>query len=418
MYFFYYIPVGIDSPRRRLPLMTYSYALICLVVFFLNKYFYASLPFDFMNFIYSPQNSGITAAMAAAFLHFGYLHLISNLIYLLIFGRYVEDRFGPILFTLLYLSSSVVGNVLQGQFNVEVLNQPVTGIIGASGAIAGILGAFVVRFYSSRLKIAYWVFLPLQAYTRMGYVYVPAILGVALWMVLQVAQGMLQVGGIALNVAYVTHIAGFLWGMTLALAFGQHRKARLEAVWRRAQHYLAKGETYAAQGELIRYISMYSGNPASYAGLARTMAITGDHQGATRNYREALSRYLILKQRGKAEDIFEEAVAGYPEFTIDSRRQLELAFGLERNLKPDLAVKAYRNFSGRYPKHPEAPFTLLREANLQWHTLDNEPRAAYCYRKLIDRYPQDEWFDYASEQVRILSLRGVSVSPKMYPTGP
>ena len=407
MYFFYYIPVSIDTKLRRFPLMTYFYAFVCLAVFVLNKYFYESVPFDFLNFVYSPYNPGLMAAIAAAFLHFGYLHLISNLIYLLIFGRYVEDRFGPILFTLLFLSSSAVGNILQVQFNTAVLNQPITGIIGASGAIAGILGAFVVRFYSNRLKIAYWTFFPLQAYTRMGYVHVPAILAVAFWMVLQVAQGMLQVGGIAMNVAYVTHITGFMWGMVLALAFGQNQKAGVEAVWRRAQRYLARGEAYAAQGELIRYISLRPDDPAGYAALARAMAMTGDSSGAIHNYREAMGRYLASKERGRAEDIFGEAVLGYPEFTIASNKQLDLAYGLERNLKSDLAVKAYRNFANRFPIHQEAPFALLREANLRWHTFHEKENATECYRKLIRRYPQDEWVEYANEQVRILSLRGV-----------
>lgn len=407
MYFFYYFPVSIDTRLRRFPVMTYCYACLCVGVFVLNRYFYGSVPFDFLNFVYSPYNPSLIVAMAAAFLHFGYMHLISNLVYLLIFGRYVEDRLGPVLFTLLYLSSSIVGNVLQVQFNIEVLHQPVTGIIGASGAIAGVLGAFVVRFYSNRLKIAYWVFLPLQAYTRMGNVYVPAVLAVALWMVLQVAQGLLQVGGIALNVAYVTHISGFIWGMGLAVAFGQHRQAKVEAIWQRAQRYLAKGETYAAQGELIRYVSFRPDDPAGYAALARLMAVAGDGGGAIRNYREAMGRYLALKERGRAEKIFGEAVTGYPEFTLTAGEQLDLAYGLERNLKPGLAVKAYHNFATRFPDHPEAPFALLREANLRWHTFQEEEHAARCYRKLIRQYPEDEWVDYANEQVRILSLMGV-----------
>jgi membrane associated rhomboid family serine protease len=403
MYFFYYMPVGIDRELRRFPFMTYFFSFLCVAVFVLNRYFLGSIPVDFYNFVYFPDRSGVVNAVAAAFLHFGYLHIISNLLYLIVFGRYIEDRIGPALYTLLFFSSSAVGNLSQGIFNIHVLQQGYLGVIGASGSVAGILGAFFVRFYASRLKVAYWTFMPLQAYSRAGRAEIPAILAVSLWFVLQVIQGLVQAGGFATGVAYVTHIMGFLCGMGFMIALGGHREAATEQMWHTARRYLEKGEAYAAQGELIKYTAAEAADARGFAALARAMLLTGENKSARENYRKACELFLSGKQRGAAENLYREALRGFPDFVLPPSIHLDLAFGLERSLKPDLAVKAYRNFEAAYPTHKEAAFALLRAANLHWNTLDNRSTALKCYSRLIAEYPEDEWVDFAREQVRILS---------------
>jgi outer membrane protein assembly factor BamD (BamD/ComL family) len=85
--------------------------------------------------------------------------------------------------------------------------------------------------------------------------------------------------------------------------------------------------------------------------------------------------------------------------------QLDLAFGLERDLKPELALQAYNNFKLHYPEHSEAPFALLRAANLYWNTVSDLEMANNCYQQLVDRYPDDAWVDFAREQMRVLSGR-------------
>ena len=403
MYFFYYMPVGIDREMHKFPFMTYFFSFICIAVFVLNKYFIASIPVDFYNFVYFPDRSGVISSIAAAFLHFGYLHIISNLLYLIIFGRYIEDRMGPALFTLLFLTSSAIGNLSQGAFNIHILHQGYVGIIGASGSVAGILGAFVIRFYASRLQVAYWTFMPLQAYSSAGRAEIPAILAVSLWFVLQVIQGLVQAGGFSTGVAYITHIMGFVWGMGLMIALGGYKKAATEQTWCNAQRYLQKGEAYAAQGELIKYTSIEEKDEKGFAALARAMLLTGEEESAQDSYQKACELLLAKKQRGKAENLFREALLGFPDFALPPSQHLDLAFGLERSLKAELAVKAYQNFELSYPSHKEAAFALLRSANLHLNVFDNRHTALDCYGRLIEQYPDDEWVDFAKEQVRILS---------------
>lgn len=401
-YFFYYVPVGINAPIRRTPILTYAYSTLCVLVFVLNKYFADQIPFDFYNLIYSPFDGNLLTAVGAAFLHFGYVHLIGNLVYLILFGRYVEDRVGPVLFSAIFLVSAGAGNVVQGIFNTHVLNDPYMGIIGASGAVSGLLGAAVVRFFFSKLRIAYWVFLPLQAYTRAGRSEMPVVFAIALWFVLQLARGLIQVGGFGGQVAYMTHIAGFLLGAGVAVATGQYMQGRVDAMLQRATKHTQKGEGYAAQGDYIQYLSHRPDDAEGHAALARAMLLTKNYDGARKHYQKACELLLDQLKRGDCETVYQEALRGFENFTLTPEHHIKLAFGLERNLKPKLAVTAYETFAWRYPKHTESPLALLRAAGLYLQALTDIDKADACYRQLIETYPDDVWVDFAREQRRQL----------------
>jgi membrane associated rhomboid family serine protease len=400
MYFFYYMPVGIDAETRRFPVLTVFFASACTAAFVLYRFFPAAVDFSYL--VFYPGYSHWPMAISAAFLHVGYLHLIGNLVYLLLFGWYLEDRMGTIGFLILYLGSALVGNLAQGWYNVNVLKLDTMGIIGASGAVSGILGGFLVRFHISRVRIAYWVFLPLLAYTRAGRTEVPIVFALALWVLLQLTRGLVQFEGAAATVAYLTHLAGFGFGMVWTLATGGWKEARIEAHRTRAKRYLRQGEFHGAQGELARYVAGRSDDGQAHAELARVMIQAGDDLGAKANYLKACELLLWSQERGECEEIYEQAVRRYPHFVLSRELQLDLAYGLERNLKYRLALKAYENFARSYPTHKEAPFTLLRAANLFCKTFSDPGRAKQCYKELIEKYPEDAWVDFAREQMRVL----------------
>jgi tetratricopeptide (TPR) repeat protein len=246
--------------------------------------------------------------------------------------------------------------------------------------------------------------MPLQAFTRGGVLEIPAVFAIALWFILQVVRGVVQTETASAQVAYVNHIAGFLWGAALAFAFGQHREGKIESLLKKGQSYMEKGEPYAAQGAFIRYLTYRPEDGRGYASLARAMLLSGNHHGAAKNYRQACEILLDQLQRGEAEALFQEALRGSPGFALSCDHHLSLAFGLERNLKPQLAVSAYENFANRYPQHSEASFALLRAAGLHWNTFADPARADGLYRHMADSYPNDQWVEFAREQIRVLGL--------------
>jgi membrane associated rhomboid family serine protease len=405
VYFFYYIPIGIDAQLRRVPVTTYLYAVFCVFVFVAQRYGGGVLPFEFERLVYFPDIGTIVTAITATFLHLGYLHIIGNLLYLLLFGRYVEDRFGTALFSFVFLGCGALGNILQGWFNTAVLNEPYAGIIGASGAVSGMLGAFTVRFLTNNIRVAYWVFMPLQAYTRAGNAEIPAIFALASWFVLQLVQGLLQAGGFGSDVAYVAHISGFVFGVLAAVVSGQFREGRIEALARRAAAYVRKGEAYAAQGDFLSYLAHRPDDVEARSGLARAMAMTGDRAGAREHYRRACNRLMDDKRRGEAQALYQEAVRGIEDFALDADEQLSMAFSLERDLKPKLAVHAYEMFVAKYPSHPETPLALLRAAGIHANLFSDPATADALYGRLLVGFPGDAWADFAKEQRRRLACQ-------------
>lgn len=402
MYFFYYIPVGIDAETRRPPVFTALFSLLCAGVFVVNRFFAAGFPFDFRDWIYYPGYSGAGAAVAAAFVHYDYFHVISNLVYLVLFGRYLEDRLGSVRFALLYLGAAFMGNLAQGAFNLGVLETN-AGIIGASGAVSGLMGAFLVRLRHHHVRIAYWVFAPLMAVNRAGRVELHCAAAFGIWVLLNVVRGLIQLEGAGLNVAYMTHIAGFAFGLLSSAAFGGWRKGTVDGHLARAKRYLRRGEFYGAHDELSRYAQARPADGDAHAALARASLPCGDRDGAKASYRAACESHLAASRRGDAESVYQEAARAWDDFALAPDRHLDLCFGLERNLKPAAALKAYESFVRAYHDHPEAAFALLRAANL--HARRGDPaRARYMYGQIVERYPASEWVEFAAEHARRLAV--------------
>ena len=145
------------------------------------------------------------------FMHGGWLHLLGNMLYLWIFGDNVEDRFGHAKFTLFYLICGIAATIAQVAISADS-NIP---NLGASGAIAGVLGAYLILFPKGNVRV-------LMGRSVMP---MPALMVIGLWIVLQFING---VGSITQSaetggVAYMAHIGGFVAGLALTFLFGGRR---------------------------------------------------------------------------------------------------------------------------------------------------------------------------------------------------
>jgi membrane associated rhomboid family serine protease len=205
-------PVGDDnSQERTVPVVTY--ALIALnVLFFLvelsgGDQFIKDWAFIPARFTAHPETNVVTI-FTSMFMHGGWLHLFGNMLFLWIFGDNVEDRFGHVKFLIFYLLAGIAATF--AQYAVS----PGSSVpnVGASGAIAGVLGAYIIMFPQSRVN----VLLGRQI------VAMPAFVVLGLWIVLQLVSG---VGTIAPTdessggVAYMAHVGGFASGLLMTFLF-------------------------------------------------------------------------------------------------------------------------------------------------------------------------------------------------------
>jgi membrane associated rhomboid family serine protease len=204
------LPLGDDNTGRRIvPLVTYALIVINVLFFLVELSAGESFIRDWAiiprELVTNPAGELITL-FTAMFMHGGWLHLLSNMLYLWIFGDNVEDRLGHTRFLIFYLLCGVAATFAQ------VLINPDSNVpnLGASGAIAGVLGAYLVLFPRGSVRV------------MMGrsVIPMPAIVVIGFWALLQVVSlfGVTdQTGG---GVAYMAHVGGFVAGLVLVMLFG------------------------------------------------------------------------------------------------------------------------------------------------------------------------------------------------------
>jgi len=201
-------PIGDDdSARRTFPLVTYLLIALNVLFFFVEMAggdaFIGKWAFVPSRFLANPVGD-LPTLFTSMFMHAGWLHLGGNMLYLWIFGDNVEDRFGHIKFTLFYLVCGLAATFAQLAFSLSS-NIP---NLGASGAIAGVLGAYLLLFPQEKVRI-------LQG---RQVIQVPALIVIGLWIVLQLFSGIGSITSTAADtggVAYMAHIGGFLAGVVL-----------------------------------------------------------------------------------------------------------------------------------------------------------------------------------------------------------
>jgi membrane associated rhomboid family serine protease len=213
------LPIGDDnSSRRTVPLVTY--ALIVLnILFFLVEMgggdaFIMKWAFVPSRFLANPIGDFPTL-FTSMFMHAGLLHLGSNMLYLWIFGDNVEDRFGHGKFTIFYLLCGLGATFAQLAFSMGS-NIP---NLGASGAIAGVLGAYLVMFPQGRVSVM----------QGQRVIPMPALIVIGFWFVLQLFSGIGSIASTADTggVAYMAHIGGFVAGFVLTFLFRGNTAPRL-----------------------------------------------------------------------------------------------------------------------------------------------------------------------------------------------
>lgn len=151
--------------------------------------------------------SDYTPIFSNLFLHGGWLHIIGNMWYLWLFGDHVEDWLGPLPFLAFFLLTGLIANLS------HIILDPFSDIpvIGASGAVSGILGAYLILYPTAKIKTLVPIFIFLQIFE------VPATIFLGLWFFLQLQSGTTAATGS--NIAWWAHIGGFLAGMLLIKLF-------------------------------------------------------------------------------------------------------------------------------------------------------------------------------------------------------
>jgi membrane associated rhomboid family serine protease len=220
-------PLYDENPTRITPYLTYGLIGMNVLVFFhelslsnaqLEQFFqiYAVIPQQLTNNFAGEW----TTLFTSQFLHGGWWHLISNMVFLWVFGNNIEDRLGHVKYLIFYLSCGALAALCQWAIGI---NSAIPSL-GASGAISGILGAYIIRFPHTRVMSL--IFLGFFITT----IRVPALVLIGLFFVQNVISGLANLQAAANmsvetgGVAYWAHIGGFVFGIILGPVLGLFRR--------------------------------------------------------------------------------------------------------------------------------------------------------------------------------------------------
>ena len=209
------IPLKDENPTKNRCYLRYVILFICLVVFFfqisssqsnLMTYYFGFKPASFFNNFDKPTFFPVLTLFTSLFMHGGWMHLIGNMMYLVIFADNIEDVFGKKKFILFYLFSGIFASFSQALLN---LSSDVP-MIGASGAIAGVLGAYLFYFPKAKILVLvpFFIFFTLR---------IPASILLIFWFIFQ----FLNLSNIESSVAWMAHIGGFIFGYIFSIINGK-----------------------------------------------------------------------------------------------------------------------------------------------------------------------------------------------------
>ncbi len=216
------IPIRDINPTRRFPLVTVVIIVLNVLVFAFElllpsqstldsfSYTWGLVPYELMQL----NPLAMLTVFTSMFIHGGFMHLISNMLYLWIFGDNIEWALGPLRFIIFYFLCGIGAALAQ----VLVNPQSTVPMIGASGAISGVLGAYLLLY--PRVEVETLVFL--GYFVRM--IRLPALVVLGMWILLQLSSGFLSLGMEAMGgVAFFAHIGGFFTGTVLVGLFRRRR---------------------------------------------------------------------------------------------------------------------------------------------------------------------------------------------------
>ncbi|MEO0096509.1 MAG: rhomboid family intramembrane serine protease [candidate division WOR-3 bacterium] len=208
------IPLRDDIPSLKRPIFVYLILIINVLIFLyeltLGTYLrdfileYGIIPVSIIN------GERLLTLFTGMFLHGNFIHILGNMLYLWVFGDNVEDILGHFWFFVMYFLSGLAGSFL------HILRNPYSQVpmIGASGAISGVLGAYLILFPNARIL----TLIPIGFFLRIALV--PAFLFLGIWILLQLLYSSMGISG----VAWSAHIGGFVIGLIMGLFFRKRKK--------------------------------------------------------------------------------------------------------------------------------------------------------------------------------------------------
>lgn len=357
---FFTFPVRDEYGVKRFPVIVVLIIIInCLIYFifgFTSHYKEIVLKYGFI-----PENFSFKNIITSMFLHGGFFHLFFNMWYLFLLGDNIEDRWGRFNFLLFYFLSGIFASLIYYQLTPpKFKNVPV---IGASGAIAGILGAYAILFPKSRITFKYFLWF---IYPNWGEFEIYASVWLFFWFLIQTLNTFLN--KTQSQIAYAAHFGGFLFGMVIGIG---------NKLYREAKH---RENVKSGQNMLLNLLGGKEKRTYTFEEIKEIEKIKKEIE------------QIIYDDRYTATQIYKNGVNKYPEICLSEKYQYEIADSLFRQGDYDYALIAFKNFILNYPFSKLADNALLYFGKICLQKGEYE-KAKLSFLQIILFYPYSDVYE-------------------------
>lgn len=396
---FFFLPLKLNRRYRTLPLFTLALIVVSIIVFIGTA---ENINLTAQKFGFRLNSSAWYTWLTSLFLHGSWAHLIFNLYFLWIFGSFLEDTIGRMRYLILYffggLISAFSNSFVFWLFFPEWTKIP---LIGASGAIAALMGLFALRFLYHKIRVAYVVFV--FFFIRWGTFELSSLAALLLWFAREMFYGYFQLKGANTGVANWAHIGGFVFGLVWAKLSKFEREALHE-------HYLDKARSLRKNGfdlpALVQYkeaLKMDQANLEIMAEMAPLLAEAGEEDKARLFYGIAIKKMLETGKREKALKLYLEArekLQDEADLELNLREKYTLACTAEVKNYIDLAEKLYRQILG------SSDVALKELAHFRLGEIlrksGKSEEAISVFQSFLENYPQSEWSRLVKRRIEMM----------------
>lgn len=354
---------------------------------------------SFVRWGYIPARGGASSMLTSIFMHAGWMHLLGNMLFLFLSGPFIEDRYGRPLFVLFYLAAGALAT-LSHAFQDVANTRP---LVGASGAIAGLMGAFLIRLGTSRIRFLVWP-LPIPLWTWRYSVLLPAFVVLPLWLAEQVWYARSAEGQ---GVAWWAHIGGFVFGAAVAFAL---RVAKVEERWidagierqisivqhpglEKAVDLRTSGDVARARREIQRVLAADPQNVDAWTEVYEIALAAGDAAEAGRTAQRLLDMHLRRGERELAWQLIADACERVEGPSLPARFLISAGAFFEKEGDGRNACGLYQRITSGKPEDPSAFRAWFRQAEILRASGDLAgARTAYEHARrhpaCVDPWPQ------------------------------
>lgn len=330
----------------------------------------------------------------APFFHASFLHLAINMFLLYLFGRDVERVIGRLEYALFYLGACLSASLMHTVVITLTLPQHYeeSTVVGASGAVAGLMGLFVVRFYR-------------RVFTFLG-TEIPAVLIIMIWFITQMLFGILGLYYSSLmivslrNVSYWSHLGGFFFGLLVGSVANIALQGETEHLLDEVNRLHNSGKLLEAAQKCEHILSYNPNNAPARAELGRLWALLEEDDQSIPAYQSAVELFILQGREDDALATYEEMKRFWPQVSLSTSIRYRLACFLEETGQYDQAISAFSKIAETDGGSVEAQMSLIKTVHVLKNHMDDDEGARSAVARFEAAYPDSGWKNFVAREFK------------------